>query len=303
MAPELCSICNKRILSHSLFLHCGSCSGTIHRNCASLNREQYDSINQNLGWICKPCISSALPFNHLDNDQDFLNAVYSNSLEHFTVPVDRFCFQCFNPFETNETEDNLLFGDIDPDSMFFNEISHSINSNSNYYMENSFNDYIKKNDITGDSFAMIHLNIRSIPKNMSKFVSYMSNINFKFPIMGFTETFLTEENNSCYEMTDYKHFSLPKSSSLGHGVSLYVDSQYNCELYPDLIMLEDHIECIFAKITMYDMSVIVGVVYRPPNSNLNNYLDAFINITESLKKMNKFCYIMEDMNLDLMKYE
>ena len=35
---------------------------------------------------------------------------------------------------------------------------------------------------------MIHVNIRSIPANLNIFVSYMSNIDHDFPVIGFSET-------------------------------------------------------------------------------------------------------------------
>ena len=54
---------------------------------------------------------------------------------------------------------------------------------------------------------------------------------------------------------------------------------------------------------MGDFSAIAGVVYRPPNSNLNEYVNDITTITEIVKRMNKPCYLMGDTNIDLMKYE
>ena len=118
-APKLCPVCNKKIMCHSLFLYYGSCSSSIHRNCAGLSSEEYDCILSKSGWVCNHCISTALPFNHIDEDSEFLNAVYSNTLENCTVPVHRYSSHVFNPFETNEDEDNLPFGDIDPDTILY----------------------------------------------------------------------------------------------------------------------------------------------------------------------------------------
>ena len=303
MSPSKCPICNKGFLNHSPFIHCGGCSSYIHCNCTDLNREEFNYFRSQDGWLCKPCLSTALPFNHIEENSEFLNAVYSVALEHYCVPVNRFSNLVFNPFETNDDDCALPFGDIDPDIMYFNEISYKINMNSNYYLENSFNDYLKKNDINEESLSMLHLNIRSIPKNLSTFVSYISNINLHFTVLGFTETFLTDDNKSCYELQGFKHLAITKSQSMGHGVSIFIDERFDSELCLSLTLLKEHIECLFVKIEVDNISVIVGIVYRPPNSNLDDYLDDFINITESIKRMGKTCYILGDVNLDLMKYE
>ena len=46
--------------------------------------------------------------------------------------------------------------------------------------------------------------------------------------------------------------------------------------------------------------MIVGVVYRPPNSNIAHFNDAILDILE--KVANRPCYIMVDFNLDLLKH-
>ena len=50
----------------------------------------------------------------------------------------------FDPFEMNEDEDQTIeyHGELDPDRNYFNQFSHQLNKNSNYYIEDSFNKYI-----------------------------------------------------------------------------------------------------------------------------------------------------------------
>ena len=52
----------------------------------------------------------------------------------------------FYPFDINEMEDQIIeyHGELDPDSNYFNQFSHRLNKSSNYYVEDSFNKYIKK---------------------------------------------------------------------------------------------------------------------------------------------------------------
>ena len=53
----------------------------------------------------------------------------------------------FDPFEINEDEDQTIeyHGQLDPDRNYFNQFSHQLNKNNNYYIEDSFNKYVKKN--------------------------------------------------------------------------------------------------------------------------------------------------------------
>ena len=66
-------------------------------------------------------------------------------------------------------------------------------------------------------------------------------------------------------------------------------------------MVCEYIECVFVKINCMGHNFIVGVVYRPPNSNISDYNDSIHDILE--KVSNYPCYIMGDFNLDLLKHE
>ena len=57
----------------------------------------------------------------------------------------------------------------------------------------------------------------------------------------------------------------------------------------------------FVKINCMGHDFIVGVVSRPPNSNISDFNDSIHDILE--KVSNYPCYIMSDSNLDLLKHE
>ena len=66
-------------------------------------------------------------------------------------------------------------------------------------------------------------------------------------------------------------------------------------------MITDYIECLFVKLSTKDSSYVVGVVYRPPNSNITLFNEKMNDILSKLSNMP--CYVMGDYNIDLMKYE
>ena len=69
----------------------------------------------------------------------------------------------------------------------------------------------------------------------------------------------------------------------------------------ELTMMCDYIECVFVKINYRDYKLIVGVVYRQPNSNIVDFNDSMHDILEKIA--HHPCYIMGNFNLDLLKHE
>ena len=48
--------------------------------------------------------------------------------------------------------------------------------------------------------------------------------------------------------------------------------------------------------------MIIGVLYRPPKQNLQDFIDGLDSFLLRISKENKVCYLMADWNLDLMKH-
>ena len=71
--------------------------------------------------------------------------------------------------------------------------------------------------------------------------------------------------------------------------------------FQELNVVEDHVECVFVKMMYKGNVIIVGTVYRPPNSNIVDFNDTMSNIVEKIGHHS--CYIMGDYNLDLLKHD
>ena len=67
----------------------------------------------------------------------------------------------FNPFELNEEFECMPFSMVDPDTHFYNDLRISNTSPvCNYYLE-------------GNGLSLIHLSVRSLPKKLEEFTSYL----------------------------------------------------------------------------------------------------------------------------------
>ena len=73
---------------------------------------------------------------------------------------------------------------------------------------------------------------------------------------------------------------------------------------PDLEIFNEYNESIFIEIekTVFGMekNVIIGVIYRPPNTDINTFNDQFATLKENIKQEEKICYLMGDYNMNLL---
>jgi hypothetical protein len=68
--------------------------------------------------------------------------------------------------------------------------------------------------------------------------------------------------------------------------------------------VDDIIETRFIEVlNKYGKNIIIGVVYRPPNSNFESFKRIMNEILENIDRENKLCYLMGDFNIDLFKSE
>ena len=254
-------------------------------------------------WFCRLCVEGFFPFNHFYDDNDFLKCIEGLSKSSDITARLHNSTKLFNPFDINEDDNDIIeyHGDIDPDKCYFNEYSYKLFENCNYYTDDSFNKYLAKPVISNNSFSVAHLNIRSIPANFSAFLSFMDSLDHCFTVIGLSETWLNPSNVSTYGISGYNHVYQTRCTSKGGGVSLFVSEKNVYSEMSDYCMVNDYIESLFVKITNNGMAFVIGVVYRPPNSNVVQFNETLNDILAQVSHMP--CYIMGDYNIDLLKHE
>ena len=299
-------ICERRTLSHSYTLRCKCCLRNVHRNCTQFSHHEFEMVDTDTPWYCRLCNENIFAFNHIDDDSEFVSAIrnfMSSSLWH--DGLDRFQgTEIFDPFELNDDDSDKIIeyqGELDPDKNYFNQLAHHLSKSSNYYIEKSFNKYIERNNVNKEDCSIMHVNIRSIPANFNNFLSYMSNIDHSFSVIVFSETWLTPANIDACSIVGYNHVGLTRDDRKGGGVSLLISEKLMYTEFQELNIVEDYIECVFVKIMDKGNVIIVGTVYRPPNSNIVEFNDTMSNILEKIGHHS--CYIMSDCNLDLLKHD
>ena len=131
---------------------------------------------------------------------------------------------------------------IDPD----NNVTNLYYGNEcKYYNIDSFNELCCSTKVAEDALSLLHLNIRSIPKNLSDLQNYMQCLNTKFSIIGLSETWHNESTIDIYEMEEYECVSKFRADRRGGGVSLYVRRGIEFTRRCDLEQTNFENECIF----------------------------------------------------------
>ena len=70
-----------------------------------------------------------------------------------------------------------------------------------------------------------------------------------------------------YGIEGYNHVGLTRETGRGGGVSLFISDKLIYTEIPELNIVAEYIECLFVKVSFMGHTLIVGVVYRPPNSH------------------------------------
>ena len=124
----------------------------------------------------------------------------------------------------DDTVENLnshvsMLDDLDPDH---NVVKELVKSNCEYYDEARFCDMVKNNPNLINNFSILHHNIRSIPKNFLSLQEYLDCIDYKFSIIGISETWHNDVTCKMYPLDNYQCLNAYRNNRMGGGVSLYI---------------------------------------------------------------------------------
>ena len=185
-----CNICTRKVLSHAYQLKCSACNCYVHLRCLHQVDEKDDLyVHKDCNiWFCTECSQNLFPFNHFMDDKDFLIALEDNLCTEPSIPLEFLSSneKIFMPFDFNDESSSPLT-DVDPDIQFFNDQCNQRLSSCDYMLENAFNDKISNLNVVNTGFSIMHTNIRSIPKNLSKLRNYLSNLAYEFSVIALSE--------------------------------------------------------------------------------------------------------------------
>jgi len=308
MVVKTCYVCSQRVLSHSHHLDCSKCHDTCHLRCLRLvDKTNSLYINRhNNSWLCTICISDALPFVQIDDDDEYDSCIRQEYGEDDVFINDAI----FNPFDISEDVDSPLY-DIDPDVNYFQQVGLTNNIDCKYYMERSFAEQVSKHGVTDQSFSILHANLRSLPKNFDSFTAYITSLKHEFPVMGVTENWLNDNLAQLYCLDGYNIINAcRRDGRRGGGASLLLKDCLSYSVRPDLAIDCSDTDSLFVELNQGSNphidnkgKTIIGVVYRPPSGNVDSFNDALKATLNKLNHKTDCLYLMGDFNINLLNYD
>ena len=279
---EFCNLCDKKIQKRQKKTICQCCKNVSHFKCNKLNQSHSCEI-----FMCLKCNQNNLPFFNTKgtSQQDNFNKEFlaSENIKKF--------FKDINDLENNENF-NTDESNID--------ITPIINCK---YLEILS---LKSKNVNNKSFSLIHLNIHSLEKNKEELESTLSLLDFKFDVIGISETKLKSNIAPKYDigMEGYKHFSTPSEANKG-GVILYILNKHitsQCNKYDKIMYKSKLLESVFAEIKIPNKkNILIACIYRHPSMDIRTFNDEHLSPLFDEINMKKHIFLLGDFNIDLMK--
>ncbi len=167
-----------------------------------------------------------------------------------------------------------------------------------YYDQDEFLDNFKSNT---DS-KLLHINARSLPKNISNIVNYVNLLENRFSVIGISETWLKDIHDPLIQIPNYTIEGFCRQNKRGGGVALYIKQDLEYSIRNDLCVNYSEIESCFIELfNTHKVNVIIGIVYKPPCASCKNFTDQVNEILGHVNAENKNCYIMDDFNTNLVQ--
>ena len=217
---SLCGFCSKKIHKQHKFVSCSICKSKVHIKCNNIEWTTYNKMDKDKEIsMCNTCNRENFPFHDVrERDHEIFNREFlaSEDIKLFFKGINDFNNQQNNG-NSDTTNDDL---DITPilDCKYFD-----INSFKVHKVDNKF-------------FSLIHLNIGSLRKHKDELETVLSLLNFKFDVIGISETKIKKNIAPDYDpnIKGYKKpYSTPTEGGKG-GVVIYISDKHNCKPRKDL---------------------------------------------------------------------
>ena len=169
---------------------------------------------------------------------------------------------------------------------------------SSYYDSENFN---STHVFNSHDLAIIHINIRSLPRNFHYFETFLATLNQKFHVITFTETWLNEGRPMENILPEYIGFHSKRSDNtpFGGGTSVFILKEFAPIELTKLSSNNENIECVFAKFIYSGETIIISSCYRAPNPSLANFF--ITELAQKLTALNSHVKVIlsGDYNFDL----
>ena len=275
-----CSTCLRNILSHNQKVNCYNKTHWFHKKCLP-NFTENDFIyakNTTNYWSCTICNTTNFPFNNIEDDEEFIKMANKQNFLTSTLNNEDLIEKLINPADIDKEIHDQYLNDIDPDLNYYAQEINSTLESSNYQSTDLINININNmNSMSNYVFSLLHLNIRSAPKNLHSLQLMLENIKHRFCCIGLSETWFKDSNVNTYNLDGYKHKFYVREKKLGGGISVFIKDDISYRVRKDLGSSNSDFEVIWIELLKDEYfihsNIIIGTIYRIPNTSINSFND------------------------------
>ena len=170
-------------------------------------------------------------------------------------------------------------------------------------------DYISTDDLSNceldnTSLNILQYNVRGILSKTHDLTEILNmTTKTKIHVVILCETWLTDANTSRLHIPGYTYVGKVRQGKKGGGVGFLVRDDLKFRKQPDLEVTSEILENNFIELKCNRENVLIGSLYRPPNTNEKKFLSCYKKLVTNLSKQ-KLPYIIGlDHNMDLLKID
>ena len=142
------------------------------------------------------------------------------------------------------------------------------------------------------------LNIRGIKGKYYDIIDLINKLNSPDVII-LCETWL-KTNDTQPQIFGYNFIGKSRQNRKGGGVGFLINKKLKSRNLPTLQLKDEIVESLFVEIKGNHHNMLMGAIYRPPNTPVGSFLDSYSEMCSNLHK-HKHVIIGLDHNLDLLK--
>ena len=150
------------------------------------------------------------------------------------------------------------------------------------------------------SFSVIHINCRSLKKNLPAIIQFLCSINYSPSVIALTETWLCEEDEFLTSLPNYTLISLPRKSRRGGGVGFYVLNDLVFVVKRGMSISNDILESITVDIVHTFSHILITCIYRPPSTNVDLFNIELDSLLNTVKGNRNIYVLLGDFNLNML---
>ena len=164
------------------------------------------------------------------------------------------------------------------------------------------NVYKYKKSLQSINIRSLYINIRSLYKNFPKIENMLLELNQYPDVIALTETKIKESGTQVNRVLNGYTFVHNDTKTSAGGVGIYTKSHICFKFRQDLEIKCREYESIWIEIVQNGKTNVIGVIYRHPNYNFQEFQNNFLNTLHNLNKTRCKFYICGDFNINQLTY-